>query len=62
MDRAKSLYPDSPRCLLTLFDLRCPDAEQRLCRELVGWRGFARADRLIDGRVVLVVRPGGATR
>jgi hypothetical protein len=62
MDRAKSLYANSPRCLLSLFDLRCPGAAQRLRRELAGWRGSARVERLISGRVVLVVRPGGAAR
>jgi hypothetical protein len=61
MDRAKPLYLNNPKCLLTIFDLRCPDAEQRLHRELVAWRGFARAERLFDGRVVLVIQPSGAS-
>jgi hypothetical protein len=61
MDRAKPLYLNNPRCLLTFFDLRCPDAEQRLHRELVAWRGFARPERLLDGRVVLVIKPGRAS-
>jgi hypothetical protein len=60
MNRAKSLYPTEPKCLITLFDLRCPDTEQRLHRELEGWGSLAHAERLIGGHVVLVMRPGGA--
>jgi hypothetical protein len=56
----QTLYPTESKCLITLFDLRCPGAKQRLRRELAGWRGFARAERLIGGRVVLVMRPGEA--
>jgi hypothetical protein len=48
------------RCLLVLFDLRCPGAEQRLRRELAAWRGFAVTEKLHDHHAVLVVRPGGA--
>jgi hypothetical protein len=61
MDRAKSLYRTDPRCLLTLFDIRCADSEQRLRRELAGWRGFAHAEKLLEGYVVLVMQPGGAS-
>jgi hypothetical protein len=60
MNRAQSLYTTKRKCLITLFDLRCPDSEQRLRQELAGWRGFAHAERLVAGRVVLVMRPGGA--
>ena len=60
MDRARPLYLNDPRCLLTIIDLRHPAAEQRLRRELAAWRGFARAEMLLDGRAVLVMRPGGA--
>ena len=52
----------SEQCLFTLFDLRRPGAERRLRRELAAWRGFARAERLLDGCVVLVILPGGAAR
>jgi hypothetical protein len=62
MDRARPLYLDDLRCLLTLFDLRHRDAEQRLHHELAAWRGCARKEILIDGRAVLVMRPGGAAR
>ena len=62
MTAPRTLYPTDPECRLTLFDLRCRDAERRLRRELAAWRGRARAEEMIDGRVVLVVRSGGATR
>jgi hypothetical protein len=57
-----TLYRNGPRCLLILIDLQRPGAEQRLHRELAAWRGFARSERLLDGYVALVVRPGGAVR
>jgi hypothetical protein len=60
MNQAKSLFPTESRCLITFFDLRCPDTKQRLRQELAGWNGFAHAERLVAGRVVLVMRPGGA--
>ena len=53
-------YPTEPDCLIALFDLRCPGAEQRLRRELAAWRGFARAERLFEDFAVLVILPGGA--
>jgi hypothetical protein len=60
MNRAMSLYPNNPRYLISLFDLRCRSTRQRLQRELAGWRGFAHAERLGDDRAALVMRPGGA--
>ena len=54
------ILPDSEECTLALFDFRCPGAKQRLQRELTGWHGFAHAESLVAGRVVLVMRPGGA--
>jgi hypothetical protein len=60
MNRAKSLYTTEPNFLIAFFDLRYPGAEQRLRRELAGWRGLAHAERLVAGRAVLVMRPGGA--
>jgi hypothetical protein len=53
-------YPTGPRCLISLFDLRCPSSKQRLQRELAGWHGFAHVERLVAGSVVLIMRPGGA--
>jgi hypothetical protein len=60
MNRAKSLYTTERKCLIALFDLRYPGAEQRLRRELAGWRGLAHVERLVAGSAVLVMRPGGA--
>jgi hypothetical protein len=51
---------NSEECTLALFVLRCASTKQRLHWELAGWRGFAHAERLVAGRVVLVMRPGGA--
>jgi hypothetical protein len=55
------VYKVVRKCLIVLIDLRRPGAKQRLRRELVAWRGFARAERLFDGRIVLVIQPGGAS-
>lgn len=55
------LYKTEPKCLIVLFDLRGPGAEQRMRRELAAWRGFARAEMLTDGRAALVMRPGAAS-
>jgi hypothetical protein len=52
----------SEQCLIVLFELRCPEAEQRLRRELAGWGCFTRSEGLIDSFVELVIRPGGAAR
>jgi hypothetical protein len=56
------LYKTEPECLIALFDLRCPGAEQRLRRELAAWRGFAHTEMLTDHRVALIMQPGGAAR
>jgi hypothetical protein len=56
----QTAYPTEPECLIVLVDLRGPDAKQRLGRQLDAWRGFARAERLSEDCVVLVIRPGGA--
>ena len=61
MDRAMPLYLHNPRCLRTHFDPRCPGTEQRLRRKLAAWRGFARAEMILDGRAALVMWPGGAS-
>jgi hypothetical protein len=59
MDRAKPLYRSNFRCLLTLLALRCRNAERRPRAELVVWRGRTCAEGLVEGRGMLVVRPGG---
>jgi hypothetical protein len=55
-------YIETPKCLITLFDLRCPGAEERLHRERDAWGSFANVERLTAESSVLIVRPGGATR
>ncbi len=57
-----ALYPKTLRCLITLFDLRYPGAEERLNREREAWCGFADVERLTPDFSVLIVRPGGARR
>jgi hypothetical protein len=54
--------PSNPRCLIILFDLRCPGAKDRLRRAPEGWHGFADVERLDDEHAALVLRPGGALR
>jgi hypothetical protein len=56
------VYPSDPRCLIILFDLRCPGAGDRIRSEREGWHGFAEEERLDAGRAALVFRPGGALR
>ena len=56
----RTSHPTEPEFLMVFFDLRRPDAEQRLRRTLTAWRGFARAERLFEDFAVLVILPGGA--
>jgi hypothetical protein len=58
----RAFYTKNSECLITLFDLRYPEAEERLRREQVAWCGFSCVERLTAETVVLVVHPGGATR
>jgi hypothetical protein len=53
---------DSSPGLPTLFDCRERAAEERLSRERRAWGSSAVVESLGDGRVVLIVRPGGALR
>lgn len=57
-----SLYPSTSECLIVLFDLECPGAEDRLRREQDAWCGSASVERLVEGRSALIIRPGGAAR
>jgi hypothetical protein len=57
-----SFYPKTPRCLPILFDLRYPEAEERLRREQAAWCGFAHVEMLSAESAVLIVQPGAATR
>lgn len=50
----------SPPETLVVFDCRERDAKQRLRRELLAWGSSATVENLGYGRVVLIVRPGGA--
>jgi hypothetical protein len=55
-----ALHPKTLRCLITLFDLKYPGAEERLRRERAAWCGFADVERLTANCSILVIRPGGA--
>jgi hypothetical protein len=52
------LYPHTLRCLITIFDLTHPGAEERLHREQTAWRGSAHIERLTAESAVLIIRPG----
>jgi hypothetical protein len=60
-DPAKSLYRSrGTEGLWFLFDCRGPGAKNRLHRERRAWGARATVESLGSGRVVLVVRSGGA--
>jgi hypothetical protein len=60
-DPARALYPSSTTEELWIaFDCRGPGAKNRLHRERRAWGSGATLESLGHGRVVLVVRPGGA--
>ncbi len=50
------LYPKTPECLIVLFELRCPGAEERLRREQAAWHNCARVEGL--KRKVIRVKRG----
>jgi hypothetical protein len=51
---------DSPLGISTVFDCRERGAKERLRRERLAWGSSATVESLGYGRVVLIVRPGGA--
>ena len=53
------LYPANPECLLVAFNLRHPDAQERLRQEEAAWFGSARIERLSADSAVLFIWPGG---
>jgi len=60
-DPARSLYPSrNAQEVWLLFDCRGRGAKNRLHRERRAWGSSATVESLGYGRVVLVVRPGGA--
>jgi hypothetical protein len=58
----RPFYTKTPSCLIVLFNMRYPEAEERLRREQASWCSFADVERLTSDCSVLIVRPGGATR
>jgi hypothetical protein len=58
----RPLYPNTPECLIVLFDLRRPGSQERLRREQDAWCGFAHAERLAESHSALIILPGGAAR
>jgi hypothetical protein len=60
-DPARSLYPSrNSEEIWLLFDCRGPGAKNRLHRERRAWGSSSTVESLGFGRVVLVVRAGGA--
>jgi hypothetical protein len=57
----RTLYPKTPECLIVVFDLRYPEAEERLWCEHSAWCGFAHVEKLTADCSMLIVRPGSAT-
>jgi hypothetical protein len=53
-------YTKTPRCLITIFDLTHPGAEERLRREQIAWRSSAHIERLTADSAALIIHPGGA--
>lgn len=58
----RPVYPKTPECLMVLFDMRCPETEERLRHQQVAWCGSAHVEKLTAECSVLIVWPGGATR
>jgi hypothetical protein len=56
----RSFYTETPRCLITIFDLRHPGAEERLWCQHAAWHGYSDIERLAAESSVLIVRPGAA--
>jgi len=56
------IYPTEHERFIVLVDIRFPNAEGLLRRELADWRGFMDADDLYLGMAALVIRPRGAVR
>ncbi len=54
------ILQDNPPSTLIVFYCRGPGAKNRLHRERRAWGSSATLESLGFGRVVLVVRPGGA--
>ena len=50
------------QCILIAYDLRCPDAADRLHREHAAWREYGKIEVLDPNHAVLVVYAGGARR
>ena len=53
-------YTKTPECLITVFDLRHPGAEERLRREHDAWGYFVRTERLTLDHTALIISPGAA--
>ena len=61
MTAPKQVYDELPE-LLTAFDLFVPGAHSLLRGACRAWGSCASVEDFGDGRVVLIVRPGGALR
>jgi hypothetical protein len=55
-------YQNDPECLITLFDLRQPEAVEQLHRGRAIWQEDSDIEALDEDHFILVVRPGAARR
>jgi hypothetical protein len=55
-------HPIEQQEIWVVFDLRYPDATERLHRERAAFQGDGDMEVLDQGHFVLIVRPGGARR
>ena len=58
----KEAYQTSGGCTLIIFDIRCPEAAERLHRERAAWQEHADIEALDEDHLVLIIKPGGAWR
>jgi hypothetical protein len=52
------LYLNDPECLLSVFDLRVPGAEEVLGREHAMWQKYTEVEVLDEVHAAVIRRPG----
>jgi hypothetical protein len=55
------LYLNDPECLVTVFDVRDPDAAAALHRQSVRWSEYSDMESLDEDHFALIVHPGWAS-
>ncbi len=58
----RPLYKTGPECLIVIFNLQYPEAEECLHRQQIAWLGSAHIERLTADSAALVIKPGAAPR